>query len=247
MRALARRRPLHLAAARCGFESAASRLALGGSALTLLLACGPDPPLPAATARPSRSVVELLAGGDTAGFARAVEPRAFEFPADHGPHPAYRTEWWYFTGHLATESGRRFGYQLTFFRNALAARESPRSSNWATRQVYMAHLALTDLDAGVFHSFERFARGAVGLAGASRHAAVLSGHTKLAPRARPSFLTTRGLEAQLSGHHLYDPYCEKWGSLGRKLTGGHHAMGASCSSWSIGFPMISIIDSLTIR
>ena len=111
-------------------------------------------------------VADFLAGADTAGFARAVAPRPFEFPADHGPHPPFRTEWWYVTGNLETPDGRPFGYQLTFFRFALRPDATGSPSPWATSQAYMAHFALTDPDAGRFRTAERFARGAVGLAGA---------------------------------------------------------------------------------
>ncbi len=112
---------------------------------------------------------EAMGGADATGFARALEPRPFEFPVDHGPHPEFRTEWWYVTGNLTTEGGRRFGVQFTLFRNALApdtvgapAAQSP----WATRQVYMGHFALTDVQEEQFHVEERFSRSAVGLAGA---------------------------------------------------------------------------------
>ena len=67
------------------------------------------------------SVGEALAGESTEGFARALAPRAFVFPRDHGPHPEFRTEWWYYTGNLRDPAGRHFGFQLTFFRIALAA------------------------------------------------------------------------------------------------------------------------------
>lgn len=121
---------------------------------------------------------------DDAGFARATQPRAFDFPGDHGPHPEYRNEWWYFTGNLSAAGGRRFGYQLTFFRIALSpiARIShpppaaaggeksglaPASSSaWRTNQAYLAHFALTDVDSGIFRAHERMQRGAAGLAGA---------------------------------------------------------------------------------
>jgi predicted secreted hydrolase len=116
--------------------------------------------------RATLSAVEALAGADTAGYARAEGPVPFTFPDDHGPHPDYRTEWWYFTGNLSGEGGRRFGYHLTFFRNALAPEPAPRRSAWNTNQLWMAHLAVTDLGAGMHHHAERFGRGAVGLAGA---------------------------------------------------------------------------------
>jgi predicted secreted hydrolase len=111
------------------------------------------------------TVAEAMAG-DTAGFRRVTGPRTFEFPADHGPHPGFRTEWWYFTGNLETAGGHRFGYQLTIFRNQTAPAAPDSHSAWATNEVYMAHMAVTDAGAGRFHAFERFARGAAGLAGA---------------------------------------------------------------------------------
>jgi predicted secreted hydrolase len=116
--------------------------------------------------RQGRLEVSGLLSGDAEGFARAEEPRIFDFPADHGSHPDFRTEWWYLTGNLDARDGRRFGYQFTIFRNAVSAARPERSSGWAARQVYMAHLALTDVASGEFHAFERFARGAAGLSGA---------------------------------------------------------------------------------
>ena len=111
------------------------------------------------------SVVQVL-GGVTDGYARALESRKFSFPQDHGPHPKYRTEWWYYTGNLETQSGRHFGFQLTFFRSALAPQVAARDSAWGAGQVYMAHLALTDVDNNRLYAFERFSRAALGLAGA---------------------------------------------------------------------------------
>ncbi|MGH7502752.1 MAG: lipocalin-like domain-containing protein [Longimicrobiales bacterium] len=119
------------------------------------------------TVRTTLSLADVLVTGDTAGYAMAAGSRDFRFPDDHASHPGFRTEWWYVTGHLETEDGRRFGYQLTFFRSALAPpSDSPeRLSAWSARQAWMAHFALSDAEAGRFHAFERFARGALGLAG----------------------------------------------------------------------------------
>jgi predicted secreted hydrolase len=110
---------------------------------------------------------ELLGGAATDGFARADEPREFHFPADHGPHDGFRTEWWYLTGHLATTDGRAFGYQLTFFRQALAPVVPDSISRWRTARLWMAHFALTDVAGRRFQAFERFGREALGLAGAT--------------------------------------------------------------------------------
>ena len=147
---------------------AASTMARLGAALalTVLTACSPRTPEPPAS---TLSVAEMLGGGDTGSFARALEPRSFSFPEDHGPHPGFRTEWWYFTGNLTSEQGRRLGYQLTFFRSALTPRPESRASTWATSQAWMAHFALSAPDEPEpgFFSYERYARGAAGMAGAT--------------------------------------------------------------------------------
>lgn len=111
-------------------------------------------------------LAELLDAGDEA-FPRAIEPRAFSFPADHGPHPEFRNEWWYVTGNLESTAGRRFGYELTVFRFALAPRRSESPSAWRSNQVYIAHLAVTDPEEDRFLTDEKFSRGAAGLAGAT--------------------------------------------------------------------------------
>ncbi len=119
--------------------------------------------------RASLSVAEALAPERDSGFLRATEPRPFAFPRDHGPHPGYATEWWYYTGNLQAEDGRHFGFQLTFFRKALTSKPVKRSSAWAASDVYMAHFAVADVAARRFHAFERLARAALGLAGARAH------------------------------------------------------------------------------
>ena len=134
--------------------------------LAAISACSGDDP---AAPDGDESLTGALGGEAGTGFARAIEPRDFRFPFDHGPHPAYRNEWWYVTGNLTDASGRRYGFQVTFFRIGLAPGTSDRPSAWATNQVWMAHFAITDVAGGTFHDHERFARGgAIGLAGAGR-------------------------------------------------------------------------------
>jgi predicted secreted hydrolase len=113
------------------------------------------------------AATRFLSGDDDDGYARVLEVREFKFPRDHGSHPDYRSEWWYFTGNLNGDSGSRFGFELTFFRFALAPRRVNRESSWGANQAWMAHLALTDGDEGRFVAAERFSRGALGLAGSS--------------------------------------------------------------------------------
>lgn len=107
-----------------------------------------------------------LGGVDTTGYARATGPVPMVFPDDHGPHEDFRTEWWYVTGHLRAEDGRRFGYQFTLFRSALAPEPIVTESAWGTRQAYMGHFGLSDLSGHRFFARERFSRGSTGLAGA---------------------------------------------------------------------------------
>ncbi|MBM3988686.1 MAG: carotenoid 1,2-hydratase [Planctomycetes bacterium] len=117
--------------------------------------------------RASLDVGDLLSAPADPRFERALAPREFAFPSDHGPHASFQTEWWYFTGTLADSAGREFGYQLTFFRRALAPDAPSLDSAWATKDIYMAHFTLADAQSGTFEARERFERGALGLAGAS--------------------------------------------------------------------------------
>lgn len=99
-------------------------------------------------------------------FSKVVEKRKFVFPDDHGPHPEFRTEWWYFTGNLVSDDGKEFGYQFTIFRTALSKEKSERNSEWNSNQIYMAHFAVTDIDGNKFYFDERFSREGNNLAGA---------------------------------------------------------------------------------
>jgi predicted secreted hydrolase len=99
-------------------------------------------------------------------FRLALPGYTFSFPRDHYAHEEFRTEWWYYTGHLRTQGGEEYGYQVTFFRSGLAeARTNP--SRWAARNLYLAHFALSDVSRKTFRYFERVNRAAMGQAGAS--------------------------------------------------------------------------------
>lgn len=100
-------------------------------------------------------------------YLQALHPRDWSFPADHGRHDGYKTEWWYFTGNLRDADGREFGYQLTFFRTALAPHATTRPSPWALTDLYFAHAAISDLSAQKFVFKDRLERGRPGLAWAS--------------------------------------------------------------------------------
>lgn len=121
--------------------------------------------------RASVSVAEAMGDGDQEGYLRVTEPREFIFPDDHGPHPGYKTEWWYYTGNLFTKEGRQFGYQFTIFRSQLNPPTEDKDdtadgSDWSTNQLYLGHFAISDVK-NKDHIFEeRYSRGAAGLAGA---------------------------------------------------------------------------------
>lgn len=100
-------------------------------------------------------------------FRPAVSGYTFAFPADHGAHPRFRTEWWYYTGHLMTGNDRRFGFQLTFFRRGIAHPDvQANPSRWAIRDLYLAHFALTDVANQRFRYAEKISRAGLGRAGA---------------------------------------------------------------------------------
>lgn len=120
-----------------------------------------------AIAQPSGASLDLAAPSATPAFAHALEPVPLTFPRDHGAHLEFQTEWWYFTGNLTAQDGRRFGYQLTIFRRGLEPGPAQRVSDLASNDLYFAHFALTDPEAGEHRAFQRFSRGAQGLAGAA--------------------------------------------------------------------------------
>jgi predicted secreted hydrolase len=133
--------------------------------LAVVLAGCDRPERPPSDSAPVR-LDERMGATPDPGFARALAQRPFVFPADHGPHPDYATEWWYLTGNLQDPSGAAFGYQLTLFRIGLEPGEPANDSAWRTHQVYMGHLAVSDIGGRRHHSASRFERAALGLAGA---------------------------------------------------------------------------------
>jgi predicted secreted hydrolase len=112
------------------------------------------------------TLLSAAGGQEKPAWKSAEAGRMLRFPADHAAHPDYRIEWWYYTGNLATQAGRRFGYQLTFFR--VGVEKAPANpSRWAVRDLYMAHLALTDAAGRRYVSAEKLSRAGIGWAGAS--------------------------------------------------------------------------------
>ena len=109
----------------------------------------------------------LVSDPNLDAYTRADAPYDWQFPLDYGPHPDFQTEWWYYTGNVATADGRRFGYQFTIFRRAITPQQEASDSEWRTNQIYMAHFTVSDLEAGDFYHKQRFSRASADLAGAS--------------------------------------------------------------------------------
>lgn len=98
------------------------------------------------------------------GYRQAVPPYVFAFPRDHAAHPDYRTEWWYYTGHL-TGGGKTFGYELTFFQVGINPALRTSASRWALHTLYFAHFAVTDTKGNRFLHQETIGRPALDMAG----------------------------------------------------------------------------------
>ena len=113
------------------------------------------------------SCIAALLFFSTAAIAQyrdAVPGYSYKFPQDHFNHPDFQTEWWYYTGNVKSADGHRFGFELTFFRLGVD-RSAKTASTWEVRDLYLTHLALSDLDGSKFLHTERTNRAGPGLAG----------------------------------------------------------------------------------
>jgi predicted secreted hydrolase len=104
--------------------------------------------------------------GAEAQYPAVVPGHTIEFPRDEGSHPQFRTEWWYLTGWVESESGEAFGFQVTFFRNRPGVDED-NPSRFVARQILFAHAAVSDQRQGALMRGEKSARAGFGLAEAA--------------------------------------------------------------------------------
>src|SRR6059058_5468333 len=100
-------------------------------------------------------------------FQPALPGYDFSFPRDHGSHDEYKTEWWYYTGHLETDAGKRYGFELTFFRVGIVPPGNPQATRWDLRNLSLAHFAISDISAGEFRYYEKLNRSSPFTAGAA--------------------------------------------------------------------------------
>ena len=117
--------------------------------------------------RSAAALAMLLIFTSSFTYQLAVPGRKLTFPRDHFSHPDFKTEWWYYTGHLETESGKSYGYQVTFFRFGLRDRQKEEGEPPLFTDLYMAHFALSDKEGKRFRFSERANRGYDNKAGAS--------------------------------------------------------------------------------
>lgn len=107
----------------------------------------------------------LSAQNAASPYSLALPGYRYSFPRDHFSHPEFQTEWWYYTGNLQSADGHRFGFELTFFRQGVD-RDPAGNTTWDVRDLYLGHLALSDLNGGRFYHTERINRAGPGIAGA---------------------------------------------------------------------------------
>src|SRR5262245_44358458 len=112
-------------------------------------------------------ILLLLAALAAPEYRQALPGYRYNFPRDHFAHSDFRTEWWYYTGNVRSMEGKRFGFELVFFRQGQRRGPSENQSAWRIDDLYLAHIALTDVDRGQFHYFKRLNRQGPVIAGAS--------------------------------------------------------------------------------
>ena len=117
-------------------------------------------------------VVLLLFPPPALRYRVAMPGYHFKFPRDNFDHPQYHAEWWYYTGNLRARDGHQFGFELTFFRLGVSPRKA-QDSIWDVRNIYMAHMAVSDLSGRRFYYHERYNRAGPGLAGIDANGALV--------------------------------------------------------------------------
>ncbi len=170
---------------------------------------------------------------DTDSYLAVTGPCNFSFPGEHGSHPGYKTEWWYYTGNVKGESGVRFGFQLTFFRRQIsppgARKKWPHpSSPWRTNQIYIVHSALSDLKNGHFYYTEDMGRDALGISGTIQRGGktkvfVKSWYSLIDKSSHKLHVSTEAFSFDLLLRALKQPVAHGIGGYSLKGAGNGHA------------------------
>jgi len=186
------------------------------------------------------AVIGLAAG---VPYRVATPGYRFEFPRDHFNHPDFRTEWWYYTGNLHAENGRRYGFELVFFRQGERRGPADNPSAWRVDDLYLAHLALTDIDAKRFRYYTRLNRAGPGIAGVSlEKSRIWNGNWEslwnLRSGAQTLTATAAGIRFNLRLTPRKPPVINGENGVSQK------ADGAGQASYYVSFPRLSVEGTL---
>jgi predicted secreted hydrolase len=160
-----------------------------------------------------------------AQYRTAVPGYHFEFPRDYFAHPDFQTEWWYYTGNLKSADGHRFGFELTFFRQAVS-RDPAQDATWDVKDIYLTDLALSDLDGRKFYHSERINRAGPGIAGVSQPAArIWNGNWQIQWQGPDQLLQAieKQFQLRLTLHPEKPPVLHGENGLSQKSAGTGHA------------------------
>jgi predicted secreted hydrolase len=149
----------------------------------------------------------------------------YNFPHDHFNHLGYQTEWWYYTGNVAAADGHRFGFELTFFREG-ADRDATKDKTWDVRDLFLAHLALSDLDGEKFYHTERLNRRGPEIAGASEaQEKIWNGNWQVKWNGKDQLLQAieQNFALQLCLHPEKPPVIQGENGISQKAAGAGHA------------------------
>ena len=192
---------------------------------------------------PAALCVAVCLAAGTPAYRQALPGYRFEFPRDHFNHPDFRTEWWYYTGNLRTAGGRRYGFELVFFREGQRRGLPANASAWRVDDLYLAHLALTDIDGAHFLHFQRLNRAGPGLAGASfDDRCVWNGNWQVrwdkASDAQTLLAQAAGVRLTLHLTPQTPPVINGENGVSQK------AEGAGKASYYVSFPLLAVEGSL---
>ena len=166
----------------------------------------------------------VVATASAQQYKLALPGYRFQFPRDYFNHEDYQTEWWYYTGNVRARDGHRFGFELTFFRQGISRAANP--APWYVHDLWMAHLALSDIDGQRFHHEERLNRAGPGIAGVDAGSGVIwNGNWKA--RIAPNEENLRGIGKDfgltLKLVPMKPPVIQGQDGVSRKAAGVGHA------------------------
>ncbi|HWB85684.1 MAG TPA: lipocalin-like domain-containing protein [Bryobacteraceae bacterium] len=176
-------------------------------------------------------------------YQEATPGHHYQFPRDHFNHPDFRTEWWYYTGNVHTRDGRRFGFELVFFRQGERRGAAVNPSVWRVDDLYLAHLALTDVDGRQFLDYRRLNRAGPGIAGSSlEQARIWNGNWEarwdLASGAQTLSAIAKGIRFTLHLKPLTPPVINGENGISQKAEGEGNA------SYYVSLPRLTVEGTL---